>query len=238
MTDTARTILVTGGNRGIGLACAQRFADQGHRVAVTYRSSGPDDDRLLGVQCDQSDGDQVDAAFETITAELGAVEVLVANAGITKDQLLLRMSDDDFASVVDTNLVGAYRMAKRAARPMLRARWGRLIFVSSVVGLLGSAGQVNYAASKAGLVGMARSMARELGSRNITANVVAPGPVATDMFGALTNDQRAAITEAVPLGRVATPDELADVIAFMASEAAGYITGAVIPVDGGLGMGH
>ena len=237
-TDPARTVLVTGGNRGIGLACAQRFADQGHRVAITYRSSGPDDDRLLGVQCDQSDGEQVNAAFATITAELGAVEVLVANAGITSDQLLLRMSDEDFSSVIDTNLVGAYRMAKRAARPMLRARWGRLVFVSSVVALTGSAGQVNYAASKAGLIGMARSMARELGSRNITANVVAPGPVATDMFAALTEEQQAAITAAVPLGRVASPDELADVIAFIASDSAAYVSGAVIPVDGGLGMGH
>ena len=187
-TDPARTVLVTGGNRGIGLACAQRFADQGHRVAITYRSSGPDDDRLLGVQCDQSDGEQVDAAFATITAELGAVEVLVANAGITSDQLLLRMSDEDFSSVIDTNLVGAYRMAKRAARPMLRARWGRLVFVSSVV--------------------------------------------------ALTEEQQAAITAAVPLGRVASPDELADVIAFIASDSAAYVSGAVIPVDGGLGMGH
>lgn len=240
MTDATgqRTVLVTGGNRGIGLATAQRFADAGHRVAVTSRSAGPDDDRLLSVTCDQSDGEAVDAAFAAIEAELGPVEILVANAGITNDKLLLRMSDDDFASVVDTNLVGAYRMAKRAARPMLRARWGRLVFVSSVVGLSGQAGQVNYAASKAGLVGMARSMARELGSRNITANVVAPGPVDTDMFGALTDDQRAAVTEVVPLGRVATPDEIAAAITFLCSDDAAYITGAVIPVDGGLGMGH
>ena len=233
-----RTVLVTGGSRGIGLATAQRFADAGHRVAVTSRTAGPEDDRLFSVICDQSDSDAVDAAFASIEAELGHVEVLVANAGVTKDQLLLRMSDDDFASVIDTNLVGAYRMAKRAARPMLRARWGRLLFISSVVGLSGQAGQVNYAASKAGLVGMSRSMARELGSRNITANVVAPGPVATDMFAALTEAQQNAITDAVPLGRVATPQEVAATITFLASDDAAYITGAVIAVDGGLGMGH
>ena len=178
------------------------------------------------------------AAFEEIESTLGTVEILVANAGITRDQLMLRMSDDDFSSVVETNLTGSYRMARRAARPMLRARWGRLIFVSSVVGLLGSAGQVNYSASKAGLIGMARSMARELGSRNITANVVAPGPVETEMFDALTEDQRATITAQVPLNRVAQPAEIAETIAFLASDAAAYITGAVIPIDGGLGMGH
>ena len=193
---------------------------------------------MLDVTCDQADGDAVDAAFERITDELGAVEILVANAGITRDQLLLRMTDDDFAEVVDTNLVGSYRMAKRASRAMLRARWGRLIFVSSVVGLSGQAGQVNYAASKSGLVGMARSLARELGSRSITSNVIAPGPVATDMLDELTDDQRAAITDVVPLGRVADPGEIAAAIAFVASDEAAYITGAVIPVDGGLGMGH
>ncbi len=241
MTDGSieqRTVLVTGGNRGIGLATARRFADLGHRVAVTSRSGGVPDDRLLDVTCDQADGDAVDAAFERITDELGAVEILVANAGITRDQLLLRMTDDDFAEVVDTNLVGSYRMAKRASRAMLRARWGRLIFVSSVVGLSGQAGQVNYAASKSGLVGMARSLARELGSRSITSNVIAPGPVATDMLDELTDDQRAAITDVVPLGRVADPGEIAAAIAFVASDEAAYITGAVIPVDGGLGMGH
>ena len=237
-TTTARTILVTGGSRGIGLAAAQRFADAGHRVAVTSRSGPPDDDRLLWVACDQSDSEAVDSAYRSIEAELGTVEVLVANAGITRDQLVLRMADEDFATVVNTNLTGAYRMAKRAARPMLRARWGRLVFVSSVVGLLGSAGQVNYAASKAGLVGMARSLARELGSRGITANVVAPGPVATEMFHALTDEQRGAITEAVPLGRVAEPSEIAAAVAFLCSDDAAYITGAVVPVDGGLGMGH
>ncbi len=235
---TPRTVLVTGGSRGIGLATAQLFADAGHRVAVTSRTEAPDDSRLLWVACDQADSDAVDDAYASIEAELGSVEILVANAGITRDQLVLRMADDDFAAVVDTNLTGAYRMAKRAARPMLRARWGRLIFVSSVVGLLGSAGQVNYAASKAGLVGMARSLARELGSRGITANVVAPGPVATEMFGALNDEQQAAITDAVPLGRVAEPSEIAAAVAFLASEAGAYITGAVIPVDGGLGMGH
>ncbi len=233
-----RTVLVTGGSRGIGLAAAQRFADEGHRVAVTSRNEAPDDDRLLWIGCDQADSDAVDAAYQTIEAELGPVEVLVANAGITRDQLVLRMADEDFEAVVDTNLNGAYRMAKRAARPMLRARWGRLIFVSSVVGLLGSAGQVNYAASKAGLVGMARSLARELGSRGITSNVVAPGPVATEMFGALNDSQQAAITDAVPLGRVADPAEIAATVTFLASEEAAFITGAVIPVDGGLGMGH
>ena len=235
---TPRTVLVTGGSRGIGLATAQLFADAGHRVAVTSRTEAPDDNRLLWVACDQADSDAVDDAYAAIEAELGSVEILVANAGITRDQLVLRMADDDFAAVVDTNLTGAYRMAKRAARPMLRARWGRLIFVSSVVGLLGSAGQVNYAASKAGLVGMARSLARELGSRGITANVVAPGPVATEMFGALNDEQQAAITDAVPLGRVAEPSEIAAAVAFLASDEGAYITGAVLPVDGGLGMGH
>ncbi len=233
-----RTVLVTGGSRGIGLATAQLFADAGHRVAVTSRSQAPDDNRLLWVECDQSDSEAVESAYQTIENELGPVEILVANAGITRDQLVLRMSDDDFATVVNTNLIGAFRMAKRAARPMLRARWGRLIFVSSVVGLLGSAGQVNYAASKAGLVGMARSLARELGSRSITANVIAPGPVATEMFEALNDEQQATVTDAVPLGRVAEPSEIAAVAAFLASDDGAYITGAVIPVDGGLGMGH
>ncbi|MEC7427000.1 MAG: 3-oxoacyl-ACP reductase FabG [Actinomycetota bacterium] len=237
MSET-RTVVVTGGNRGIGLATAKRFAELGHRVAITAREPGHIDDEILAVACDQTSSDAVDAAFEEIESTLGTVEILVANAGITRDQLMLRMSDDDFSSVVETNLTGSYRMARRAARPMLRARWGRLIFVSSVVGLLGSAGQVNYSASKAGLIGMARSMARELGSRNITANVVAPGPVETEMFDALTEDQRATITAQVPLNRVAQPAEIAETIAFLASDAAAYITGAVIPIDGGLGMGH
>lgn len=237
MSD-GRVVLVTGGSRGIGLATAQAFAAIGDRVAVTYRSSSLEDERILAVECDQTNSSQVDACYATIQEKLGPVEVLVANAGITRDRLLLRMSDDDFADVISTNLTGSYRMAKRAARTMLRARTGRVIFISSVVALLGSAGQVNYAASKAGLVGMARSMARELGSRNITVNVVAPGPVATDMIDALSDTQRAAITDAVPLGRVATPEEVAAAVVFLASPLAGYITGAVLPVDGGLGMGH
>lgn len=235
---TARTVLVTGGSRGIGLATAQLFADLGHRVAVTSRSAAPDDDRLLWIACDQADSAAVDAAYIRISEAMGPVEVLVANAGITRDQLVLRMADEDFAEVVETNLTGAYRMAKRAARTMLRARWGRLIFLSSVAGMLGSAGQVNYAASKAGLVGMARSLARELGSRGITSNVVAPGPVATEMLAALNDDQRKVITDAVPLGRVGEPHEVAAAVAFLASEAGAFITGAVLPVDGGLGMGH
>ena len=232
----SRTVLVTGGSRGIGLATARRFAAQGDRVAVTYHSSPPPEG-LFGVPCDVTDAAHVDAAFAAVEAELGPVEVLVSNAGITKDTLLLRMSETDFTSVVDANLTAAYRVSKRAVKGMLRAQRGRIIYVSSVVGLLGQAGQANYAASKAGLVGLARSLARELGSRNITLNVVAPGPVATDMLGALSEDRVDAITSAVPLGRLATVDEVAGVIAFLASDDAAYITGAVIPVDGGLGMG-
>ncbi len=233
----SRVVLVTGGSRGIGLACAQRFASLGDQVAVTYNSSPPPEG-LFAVQCDITSSASVDAAFTAVEAELGPVEVLVSNAGITKDGLLLRMSEDDFTSVIDANLNAAYRVTKRAVQGMLRARRGRLIYVSSVVGLLGSAGQVNYAASKAGLVGLARSVARELGSRGITANVVAPGPVITDMTAALSEKRLAEINAAVPLGRMATTDELAGVVAFLASADAAYITGAVIPVDGGLGMGH
>lgn len=241
MTDTAhepRIVLVTGGSRGIGLACAERFRALGDHVAVTYHSSPPPEG-FFGVQCDVTDGEQVDAAFAAIEQEFGGtVEVLVSNAGVTRDGLILRMSEDDFASVIDANLTASYRVTKRAARGMLRARRGRIILMSSVVGLLGAAGQANYAASKAGLVGLARSLARELGSRGITVNVVAPGPVATDMTAALGEDRLAEIVAAVPLERAAAPDEIAGVVQFLAGPDAAYITGAVIPVDGGLGMGH
>jgi NAD(P)-dependent dehydrogenase (short-subunit alcohol dehydrogenase family) len=233
----ARTVLVTGGNRGIGLGIASAFAEQGDRVAVTHRGSKPPDD-LYGVECDITDAAAVDAAFTQIEKDLGPVEVLVANAGITDDTLLLRMSEEQFGRVLDTNLTGTYRCAKRAASKMLRARWGRMIFISSVVGLSGGAGQVNYAASKAGLVGMARSIARELGSRNITANVVAPGFVETDMTAVLPEARQKEILGSVPLGRMASVAEVAGAVTWLASDRAGYVTGAVIPVDGGLGMGH
>ncbi len=230
-------MLVTGGNRGIGRAIAEAFLAQGDRVAVTTRSGGAPEG-ALDVRCDVTDPDQVEAAFKTVEEAHGPVEVLVANAGITADTLILRMSEDDWASVLDTNLTGSFRLAKRAAKGMLRLKRGRIVFVSSVVGLLGSAGQTNYAASKAGLVGLARSLARELGSRGITANVVAPGFVETDMTAVLSDDQRAAIKQQVPLGRYATPDEVAGAVTWLAGDAAAYVTGAVIPVDGGLGMGH
>lgn len=233
----SRSVLVTGGSRGIGLAIARAFAANGDKVAITYRGSTPPDG-LFAVKCDVTDVDEVDAAFRAVEAEHGPVEILVANAGITKDTLLLRMDDETFSSVLDTNLTGAYRVAKRAASGMLRARRGRLIFISSVVGLSGSAGQTNYAASKAGLVGFARSVARELGSRGITANVVAPGFVDTDMTASLSDERKADIISQVPLGRYASVDEIAGVVTFLASDAAAYITGAVLPVDGGLGMGH
>lgn len=233
----SRVVLITGGSRGIGLACAQRFAALGDRVAVTYNTSPPPGE-FLAVQCDVTSTQQVDAAFTEVEAAFGPVQVLVSNAGITNDGLLVRMSETDFTSVIDANLNAAFRVVRRAAPGMLKARAGRIVLMSSVVGLLGSAGQVNYAASKAGLVGLARSVARELGSRSITANVVAPGPVATDMTAALGDKRLAELTSAVPLGRMATPDEIAGVVAFLASADAAYITGAVIPVDGGLGMGH
>jgi NAD(P)-dependent dehydrogenase (short-subunit alcohol dehydrogenase family) len=233
----SRTVLVTGGNRGIGLAIAREFAKQGDRVAITHRGSGAPDG-LFGVTCDITDYDAVDAAFTAIEAELGPVEVLVANAGITQDTLLLRMSEEQFTSVLDTNLTGAWRCARRASAKMLRARWGRMIFISSVVGLYGAPGQVNYAASKAGLVGMARSITRELGSRNITANVVAPGYVETDMTAGLPEDRKAEYRKMIPAGRFATVEEVAGVVTWLAGESAGYVSGAVIPVDGGLGMGH
>ena len=233
----SRVVLVTGGSRGIGLAIARRFAALGDSVAVTYNSSPPPDG-LFGVKCDVTSADDVDAMFKAVEEKFGPVEVLVSNAGITRDTLVLRMSEDDFASVLDANLTAAFRVSKRATQGMLRQRKGRIILMSSVVGLLGSAGQSNYAASKAGLVGLARSLARELGSRSITVNVVAPGPVETDMTAALGDDRLKVLTESVPLGRMATPDEVAGVVTFLASADAGYITGAVIPVDGGLGMGH
>jgi 3-oxoacyl-[acyl-carrier protein] reductase len=232
-----RTVLVTGGNRGIGLACARRFQADGHRVAVTYRSDPPTAPGVMAVRCDVTSSEEVDAAFTAIEAELGPVEVLVSNAGVTRDQLVLRMGEDDFAAVLDANLTGGFRVAKRAVKTMMRARWGRIVFLGSVVGLTGQAGQANYAASKAGLSGLARSLAREFASRSITVNVVAPGPIATDMTDALTEAQKSAIHTAVPLGRFGAPEEVAAAIAFLASDAAAYITGAVLPVDGGMAMG-
>ena len=238
MTETtSRVVLITGGSKGIGLACARHFAALGDRVAVTYNSSPPASE-FFAVKCDVTDTDQVNAAFDAVEAHFGSVQVLVSNAGITKDTLILRMSEDDFATVLDANLTAAFRVCKRATQGMLRARSGRIILISSVVGMLGSAGQANYAASKAGLVGLGRSLARELGSRSITVNVVAPGPVNTEMTAALNEKQMQQITDAVPLGRTATVDEIAGVVTFLASPAAAYITGAIIPVDGGLGMGH
>jgi 3-oxoacyl-[acyl-carrier protein] reductase len=232
-----RSVLVTGGSRGIGLAAARALAAQGDRVAVTYRASDAPAG-LFAIRCDVTNPDDVEAAFTAVEAEQGPVEVLVANAGITRDTLLLRMTDDDWDAVINTNLTGAYRVARRAARAMLRAHGGRMIFVSSVVGLSGSAGQANYAATKSGLVGFARSIAREFGSRGITANVVAPGFVDTALTAVLPDDRRSELLDQIPLGRYATPDEVAGVIRFLASDEAAYITGAVIPVDGGLGMGH
>ncbi len=233
----SRSVLVTGGSRGIGLTIARELKEAGDDVAVTYRTGQPPEG-LFGVQCDITDSAQVDAAFKQVEEAHGPVEVLVANAGINKDQLLALMSEEDFNAVLDTNLTGAFRVAKRAVRGMMRKRSGRIILISSVVGLAGSPGQANYAASKAGLVGFARSLARELGSRNITVNVVAPGYIETDMTAALPEKRQEEIKKNVPLGRYGTTADVAKAVRFLASEDAGYITGAVIPVDGGLGMGH
>jgi 3-oxoacyl-[acyl-carrier protein] reductase len=234
---TQRTVLVTGGNRGIGYAIAEEFLALGHRVAVTARS-GEGPAGSLTLRADVTDGASLDAAFAEVEEKLGPVEVVVANAGVTRDTLLLRMTDEDFTTVVDTNLAGAFRVVKRASKGMLKARFGRIILVSSVVGLLGSAGQVNYSASKSGLIGLARSVTRELGSRGITANVVAPGFIETDMTAELPEQQQADYKKSIPAGRFATPGEVARVITWLASDDAAYISGAVIPVDGGLGMGH
>ena len=234
---TPRTVLITGGNRGIGRAIAEEFVAQGHRVAVTARS-GEGPAGSLTVIADVTDADSIDPAFSEVEAALGPIEVVVANAGITRDTLLLRMSDEDFTDVIDTNLSGAFRVVKRASKGMLKARFGRVILVSSVVGLLGSAGQINYSASKSGLIGIARSLTRELGSRGITANVVAPGFIETDMTAELAPEQQEAYLKQIPAGRFASPEEVAKVISWLASDDAGYISGAVIPVDGGLGMGH
>ena len=233
----SRVVLVTGGSRGIGLATARRFASLGDKVAVTYNSTPPPDG-FLAVKCDVRSSADVEAAFDRIESELGSVEILVSNAGVTRDGLILKMGEDAFTDVIDANLTAAFRVAKRASKGMIRARRGRIIFVGSVVGLLGSAGQANYAASKAGLVGLARSLAREFASRAITVNVVAPGPVETEMTATLGPERLAELSAAVPLARIASADEIAGTIAFLASDDAAYITGAVLPVDGGLGMGH
>lgn len=230
--------LVTGGTRGIGLAIARALADDGHDVAVASRSK-PEDlpNPLTWFECDITSSDSVDSLFAAVEEQLGPVSVVVANAGITRDGLVLRMSEADFTDVIDANLTGTWRVAKRAVKQMMKARFGRIILISSVVGATGQTGQVNYAASKAGLVGLGRSLAREFASRNVTVNIVAPGPIATDMLDAVSDTARDAITSAVPLGRVGSPEEVAAAVAFLASDKAGYITGAVLPVDGGLGMG-
>jgi beta-ketoacyl ACP reductase len=232
-----RSVLVTGGNRGIGLAIARELSARGHKVAVTHRGSGAPDD-LFGVKADVTDAEQIDTAFKQVEDHQGPVEVLVSNAGINDDTLLMRMTEDQFTRVVDANLTGAYRVAKRASRGMLRGKWGRFIFISSVSGMSGAAGQVNYTASKAGLIGVARSLTRELATRNITANVVAPGFVKTDMTEAMTEDQRNAILNQIPAGRYGEGKEIATAVGFLASDEASYVNGAVLPVDGGLGMGH
>lgn len=233
----SRSVLVTGGNRGIGRAIAEAFIAQGDKVAVTSRN-GDAPEGAFAVACEVTDTASVEAAFAAVEEHQGPVEILVANAGITRDTLVLRMSDEDWSDVIDTNLTGSFRVAKRAVKGMLRLRRGRIVFISSVVGLLGSPGQVNYAASKSGLVGMARSLARELGSRSITANVVAPGFIETDMTAVLPEEQQAAYKDQIPLGRMGSTTEIASAVTWLASDDAGYVTGAVIPVDGGLGMGH
>ncbi len=231
-------MLVTGGNRGIGLATAKRFQAGGHQVAVTSRSGTDEDlEGLFVVRCDVTDSDSVDAAVSEIEESLGPVEVLVSNAGITRDGLVLRMGDDDFTAVLDANLTGGFRIARRVVKQMMRARWGRIVFVSSVVGLGGQAGQANYAASKAGITGLARSLAKEFARRNITVNVVAPGPIDTDMLAALSDAQRTAMLDMVPIGRLGEPAEIAAAIEYLASEDAGFVTGTVLPIDGGLSMG-
>ena len=234
----SRVVLVTGGNRGIGLATAKRFQASGYQVAVTARSGTGDDlEGLFVVKCDVTDKDSVDAAVTEIEESLGPVEILVSNAGITRDGLVLRMSDDDFNEVLNANLTGGFRVARRVVKQMMRARWGRIVFVSSVVGLGGQAGQANYAASKAGITGLARSLAKEFAGRNITVNVVAPGPIDTDMLAALSDAQRTAMLDMVPLGRLGAPQEIAAAIEYLASEDAGFVTGTVLPIDGGLSMG-
>ena len=233
----SRVVLVTGGSKGIGRAIAEAFRDAGYRVAATYRSGGVPEG-VLGVPCDITDQGQVDQAFAQVEAELGPVEVLIANAGVTKDTLLMRMTDDDWQSVIDTNLTGTFRVVRRASRAMMRGRFGRIVLISSVVGLLGSPGQINYSSSKSALVGMARSLTREIGSRNVTTNVIAPGFIETDMTAVLPDETIADYTRRIPAGRLGSVDDVAQAALFLAGDHAGYISGAVIPVDGGLGMGH
>ena len=233
----SRVVLVTGGSKGIGRAIAEAFRDAGYRVAATYRSGGVPEG-VLGVPCDITDQGQVDQAFAQVEAELGPVEILIANAGVTKDTLLMRMTDEDWQSVIDTNLTGTFRVVRRASRPMMRGRFGRIVLISSVVGLLGSPGQINYSSSKSALVGMARSLTREIGSRNVTTNVIAPGFIETDMTAVLPDETIADYTRRIPAGRLGSVDDVAQAALFLAGDHAGYISGAVIPVDGGLGMGH